>query len=130
MSLTHTGGVKAAATDAATGLFANGVADNDVWLDIMTSADVVLCTLSFSGTGDGFGAANGTTGVATAVSIDNGTCIATGTAAKFKIYNDTNAHTCSGSVGTSGADIILNNVSLVSGQIVQITSMTYAALPA
>lgn len=135
MALTHSNALKAAATDAVTALVAiKGGGDDNVHLDILTSGDVLLVTLDFDGTDsggvNGFGAANGTTGIATAVTINNGTVVANGTAAKFVIYNDTNAHEIEGTVGTSGADINLNNVSLVIDQIVQITSLTYRALPA
>lgn len=142
MALTHTGGVKKAATDAATALFAlknQTAAPNGVKLKLYTGAGAtgtLLVTLEFSGTGNaganGFGAADGTSGIATAVSIANGTVVAGGTAIAFKIDNLDNAHTLIGTVGETGGgeDILLNNNVLVVDQIVQITSMTYRAVPA
>jgi hypothetical protein len=56
----------------------------------------------------------------------NMNAVATGTAGYWRIFESDNA-TCvvQGTVGTSGADMILNTLSLVSGGPVQISSWTF-----
>lgn len=59
----------------------------------------------------------------------SGTASASGTATYFRIL-DSSGSTChmQGTVGTSGADLVLDNTSINSGQTVQITSFTLSAL--
>ena len=48
----------------------------------------------------------------------------TGTASFFYLADSTGAYVCEGDCGTSGSDLNLTTLSIVSGQPVQVTSMT------
>jgi hypothetical protein len=86
-----------------------------------TAMGTILAQLNFSN--PAFGAA--LVGVATAASIaDDTSADNTGTAAAFDFQDRDRAGILSGSVGTSGADINLNTVSITAGDTVSITSMT------
>lgn len=64
-------------------------------------------------------------GTITLSSVANGTAVATGTAQFFRITKSDNSTVImDGSVGTSGADMNLNNTSIASTQVVSITSGT------
>lgn len=52
---------------------------------------------------------------------------ATGTATWFRVVTSANAFVMDGSVGTSGADLNLNSVSLTAGGSVAVTSFTITA---
>jgi hypothetical protein len=92
-------------------------------LEIQTSGDVEVATLTFSD--PAFGAAS--SGTATANSITDDADATGGTAAKF-IAQDSDSTLCfSGSVGTSGEDINLSSVSIGAGDTVSISSLTYSA---
>lgn len=81
----------------------------------------LLATLTMSD--PAFGAASN--GVATASSITgDSSADATGTASWARGYDSTGATVGDFSVGTSGADINLNSVSIVAGGTVDITSFT------
>jgi hypothetical protein len=86
-------------------------------------AQVLLGTLTFSATS--FGAAS--SGVITANSItDDSSADATNTAAWARILTQAGGTTiCDVDVGTSGATINLNTVSIVSGGTISITSFTF-----
>ena len=77
-------------------------------------------SLNISGT---FGTdSNGTITLST---VTNGTAAATGTASWFRITkSDGTTVVMDGSVGTSSADMILNNTSIATGQTVSISSGT------
>lgn len=82
----------------------------------------LLATLTFSD--PAFGAAN-TSGVATASAITSDTSAdATGTATWARVFDSNGATVMDLSVGTSGADINLDSVSIVAGGTVSITAMT------
>jgi hypothetical protein len=84
------------------------------------STQVLLVSLNISGT---FG--TDSNGTITLSSVTNGTAVATGTAAWFRITkSDGTTVVMDGSVGTSSADMILNNTSIASGQTVSISSGT------
>lgn len=85
-----------------------------------TVTGTLLVTLTFGATG--FGASAG--GTATANAITAGTAVATGTAgyAALTKSDDTVVGTCT--VGTSGADINLNTLSIVTGANVSCSSFT------
>ena len=71
-----------------------------------------------------FGAASN--GVATANSITaDSSANATGTAAFFRVVSSGGTGLWDGSVGTSGADLNLDSVSLVSGGNVSVSSFTF-----
>lgn len=69
------------------------------------------------------GAASG--GVLTASAISNGTAAASGTASHYRLFQ-TNGTTAvlDGTVGTSASDLIVDNTSINSGQVVSISSFT------
>ena len=84
------------------------------------STQTLLVQLTISG---GFGTdSNGTLTFGT---VTNGTAVASGTASFFRIVkSDGTTVIMDGSVGTSGADMNLDNTSIATGQTVTITSGT------
>lgn len=90
-------------------------------LKLYTSADALLVTLTFSDPAFG----NAATGVATASAITNGTAGDTGTAAKASMLDSDATVVISGLVvGAGSGDVNLNSVSITTGDVVSITSMT------
>jgi hypothetical protein len=84
------------------------------------SGQTLLVTLPVSGS---FG--TDSNGTITLSSVTSATAVATGTASFFRIFKaDGTTVVMDGSVGTSSADMILNNTSVVTGQTVSITSGT------
>jgi hypothetical protein len=84
------------------------------------SGQTLLVTLTVSGS---FGTdSNGTITVST---VTNGTAVATNTATFFRITkSDTTTVVMDGSVATSDADLVLNNTSIATGQVVSISAGT------
>ena len=84
------------------------------------STQTLLVSLTISG---GFGTdSNGTLTLGT---VTDGTAVATGTAEFFRITkSDGTTVIMDGSVGTSGADLNLNNTSIATTQVVGISSGT------
>jgi hypothetical protein len=84
------------------------------------TSQTLLVPLVISGT---FGTdSNGTITLST---VTNGTAVATGTASFFRIVKtDGTTVVMDGSVGTSSADMNLNNTSIASGQTVSISAGT------
>jgi hypothetical protein len=90
--------------------------------DAALSGNTLLATLTFSD--PAFGATS-TGGVATASAItDDSSADATGTAAWARIQDSDSNNVFDCDVGTSGATINLNSVSITSGGTVSITSFT------
>lgn len=90
--------------------------------DTALSGNTLLGTLTFSD--PAFGATN-SSGVATASSITSDTSAdATGTATWARIQDSNGANVFDCDVGTSGATINLNSVSITSGGTIAITSFT------
>ena len=90
--------------------------------DTAVGAQTLLAELTL-GT-PAFGAA--AAGVATANSITaDSSANATGTASWFRVVTSGGAALWDGSVGTSGADLNLDSVSIVSGGNVSVTSFTF-----
>ena len=88
--------------------------------DASLSGNTVLATLPCTST---FApAASG--GVLTANTITQENASTTGTASFYRILTSGFTVICQGAVGTTGTDMILNTVSLVSGGPVDITSFT------
>jgi hypothetical protein len=117
-----------AAADAVAALANNGylrIYDGTQAADADTAvgAQVLLAELRFGATA--FGAA--ANGVATANAItQDSSANATGTASWFRaLKSDGTTPLWDGSVGTSGANLNLNSVSIVSGAAVSVTSFTY-----
>ena len=84
------------------------------------SSNTLLVSLTISGS---FG--TDSNGTLTVGSVSNGTAVATGTATFFRITkSDNSTVVMDGTVGTSGADMNFNTVSIVTGDTVAITSGT------
>jgi hypothetical protein len=85
----------------------------------------LLATLTFGATAFGTSSASGSGATATANSITSGTAGNTGTAGYFGLLasNGTTV-VATGSVGTSGADLNLNSLSISSGATVSCSSFT------
>jgi hypothetical protein len=94
------------------------------------TSQVLLASCAFGSTAFGSAVASGSAGskvvTATANTISSDTsAAATGTAAWFRAYkSDGVTGAFDGSVGTSGCDLNLNTVSIVSGATVSVTSFT------
>lgn len=94
------------------------------------SGNTLLASMAFGSTAFGASVASGSAGskvvTATANTISSDTsAAATGTAAWFRAYkSDGVTGVLDGSVGTSGCDLNLNTVSIVSGATVSVTSFT------
>jgi len=87
-----------------------------------TASGTLLATLTFAATA--FGAAS--TGVATAGTIaGDASADASGAAGYFRAKSSGDVAIFDGTVSTSGADLNLNSVDIVTGGTVDITSMTY-----
>lgn len=87
------------------------------------SGNTLLVTLTFGNPAFGSAAAGG---IITANAITSGTAVATGTATFARIYKSDNTTVVMDvQVGTSGAYINLNTVSIVSGGLVSVTSFTH-----
>ena len=94
--------------------------------DVAVTTQVKLAKLALSATA--FSAA--ASGTKTANAITSATVLAAGTATWFRVFkaDDTTA-VIDGSVGTSGADMNLNDVALTTGGTVSVTSWT-VSMPA
>ncbi len=89
----------------------------------------LLAQLTFSATAFPTSTASGGTVTATANAITSGTAGNTGTAGYFAlIKSDTTTVVATGSVGTSGADLNLNSLSITSGATVSCSSFTITEL--
>lgn len=83
----------------------------------------LLATLTFSATAFPAATASGGTVTATANAITSGTAVATGTAGYFALVkSDGVTVVATGSVGTSGADLNLNTLTITSGNTVSCSS--------
>jgi hypothetical protein len=86
------------------------------------SGNTLLATLTFGTTAFGSSSA----GVITANAITSGTAVATGTATFARFYeSDGVTVICDEQVGTSGAALNINTVSIVTGGLVSCTSYTH-----
>lgn len=92
------------------------------------TADTGTTLVTFAGNAGGFGTI--ASQVLTASAVASTTASATGTAGYYRIYpsaaTTTNA-VVQGTVGTSGADMIVTNTSIASGQTCNFTSLTVTA---
>lgn len=112
-----------AAVNAVTALLNSGFIK--IYTGSQPSLDVavtgtLLATMTFGATA--FGASS--SGVATANAITSGTAGNTGTAGYFAIEKSDSTVVATGSVGTSGADLNLNSLSISSGATVSCSSFT------
>lgn len=89
-----------------------------------TAGNTVVASLAFPST-NAFGTA--AAGIMTANAIADDTSAGGGTAAWFTLAKSTGARVADGSVGTSGADLNLNSVTVGTGATVSITAFTVTA---
>ncbi len=108
-------------TYAGTGALINIYAGNQpANANTAISGQTLLVTLTVSGS---FG--TDSNGTITVSAVTNGTAVATGTASFFRITkSDTTTVVMDGSVATSDADLVLNNTSIATGQVVSISAGT------
>lgn len=90
-------------------------------LEIRTGADAVLATITLPGSAFG----SPTAGAIAKSGTWSATASASGTAAKAVFISSDTLKTASVTVGTSGADLIIDDASIVSGGTVTVTSFTY-----
>lgn len=109
--------------------------------DIGTSAQIIIYTgsmpanvgtaptgtalVQFAGNASQFGTVS--SGVLTASAVANATASNTGTAGYFRINTSGGTAVVQGTCGTSGADMILTNTSINSGQTCTFSSLTVTA---
>lgn len=94
--------------------------------DTAVGGQVLLAELTFSVTS--FPAATGTPGTMTANAItDDSAADATGTAAWFRIVDDSTGVVMDGDVGTSGSDLNLNSLAIAIGIRVSVSSFVLTA---
>lgn len=129
MSVTHGTATRTALADAAVDRVDLGSGTATGSIKLYAADDTLLCTINFAN--PAFGPANGS-GVAAGLGVPlSGVApsIASGpkNATKFDAVNRDGAAVFSGSVGTSAADLILDNVSINTGQTVTVTAISYTA---
>lgn len=94
--------------------------------DTAVSSQTLLAELTFGDPAFGAAADGNPGGVATANSITSDSAAnATGTASWFRVVDSDGTAVFDGAVGTSGADLNLATVSIVTNVEVQVTSFTY-----
>lgn len=119
MAVTLSTAARNAACNAVTALVDAGGGAGKVRI---RAGSTTLVDIALSATA--FGAAS--VGVATAAGMPkSGTAGAAGTADGFQILDNSNALLWSGSAGTSGTDMILDNTSIANGQTVNLTAFTH-----
>lgn len=119
MAVTLSTAARNAACDAVVDLVDGGAAAGKVRIRA-SSTTLVDITLS----DPAFGAAS--SGVATAAGLPlSGTAGAAGTADNFQVLDSDNNVIWSGTAGTSGTDMILDNTSIANGQTVNLTAFTH-----
>lgn len=123
MSLTHTTATRNTLSDAIDTLVNAAGAGT---IAIYDSGDVSLASIALSTTA--FGASASGTITLAGVPLSN-TAAATGTASYFRINENGGTEILRGSVTVTGGggDIVLDSVSITSGQTVTITGFTYSA---
>jgi len=83
-----------------------------------------LCTITLGS--PPFGNASSGTITLQGVPLE-GTCVAGGTVAKFRLLTSAGAEIVNGDVGTSGADINLSSTTVSTNDVIRITGLTYSA---
>lgn len=116
MAVIYTNNVKVTRMTATRDFFAGGT------LEILTAANVVLATFTLTAGGGTVGGAGVWTLAFAASSV---TASAGGVATQARIKNSGGTvHLTGLTVGLSASDIILNNVNIVNGQLVDLPSAT------
>lgn len=125
MALTHTSAVRTALADKIDDYVNTGAGTSKC--QIATSSAFTTLLAEFDLSNPAFGAA--VAGVITLASVPKTDSSAnnTGTAANGRIIDRDGTEIVRGTVGTSGTDWIIDNVSIVSGQTVILNSLTWTA---
>jgi hypothetical protein len=121
MAVTHAAAVRTILADAAVDTIDAGAAAGT--LEFQTSGDVEVATLTFSD--PAFGGASGPTATASAITSD--TNATGGTVAKAVLKDSDGNAKILCAVGTSGGDINLSTLTVIAGDTVSISSLTYTA---
>lgn len=115
MALTITSEVNKAALDGATALLNGGD------FRLLTAADAELAVLTFQTSGGAFGAATSASpAVATSNPIGSDPSPTPGTIGKFQLRTSGGSARISGTVGTSGADLIVTD-NVIPGDATEVT---------
>ena len=124
MSISHGATTRAAMCEAAVRPIDAGASFGK--LKFLSATNTLICTITLPK--PAFGSASGASQLLLGVPL-TGAIIATDTIAKFYLTdsNDLTATTIQGTVGTSGADINLSEVSVGTGSSIQIDSLSYTA---
>lgn len=123
MAVTHPAAVRTVLADAVVDRIDLGPAAGT--LEMQTSGDVEVATLTFSD--PAFGAAASGTATAAAITADSSATGGTIAKARAKDSTGTEVFACSVSNTGGGGDIQLNSVIISAGQQVSITALTYSA---
>jgi hypothetical protein len=83
-----------------------------------------ICTITLAD--PAFGAASSGAAALNSVPLE-GTCVAGGTISKFRFLTSDGTEILNGDVSTAGADINLNQTTMVTNDVVRITGITYNA---
>jgi hypothetical protein len=119
----HDANVRQVVADTVVNLIDGGTGAGD--LVFLTTGAAVVATLPFSN--PAFGNANGS-GVATAGTILDDESAAGGIMDNFTIQDGDASELIYGSVGTSGEDINMSNLTVGVGDTVSVSLLTYAAM--
>ena len=129
MAVTHSGSAKAAATDAVTALLGTSAKLTFRTAGTIGAPGTVVATLPLT-TPNPFGAANGTTGIATAAAITSDTNAAGGTVATAALQTSGGTLIIHCAVAASASDINMSNgLTVAAADTVTCTSLTYQAIP-
>lgn len=130
MPITHTTPVRNAVADAVLGRINLGSAQasGDIQIATSNAFTTILARLVMSN--PAFGAASGGQATANAISPENN-APATGVAAAYRTRDRDANEVFRGTVGVtgSGADMQLSSVNISAGDLIQINSFVYIALP-
>ena len=125
MSVTHPSAVRTAIADLVVDRIDAGAGAGT--LEMQTSGDVEVATLTFSD--PAFGAASAGTATANAITQDSNATGGTIAKARAKDSTGTEVFACSVTATGGGGDITLNSVVVSAGQAVAVSSLTYSAPP-
>lgn len=123
MAVTHPTGVRNAIADLVVDRIDAGAAAGT--LEMQTSGDVEVATLTFSD--PAFGAAAAGTATASAITQDSSATGGTIAKARAKDSDGNEVFACSVTATGGGGDITLNSVVVSAGQAVAVSSLTYTA---
>lgn len=125
MAITITNAARTAACDAIVDLVDVGASAPSIMIVITEddySGSSLLATIDLDGTAAFGAASNGVATLDTTPVLEDTNAALTGTAGFFQMVDGNGLQVMKGTVGTSGADINLDSLSIVAGGTVQITS--------